>query len=473
MNVAPSAQEWIGIADRERSVGIPPRQPILLSPNEVDYRLADYFREAFAMDRMSTAMTYAKELRIWLDFLHGRGLRWFEAERADVRAFQVWRVYEEANPKLVTPATWNKGWAALSHFYGWAETRGWIGRTPLGKYDRLLDSSSRGAHREKNARASRDRWITPGDYDLWVRVGLMGYSAADAGNGRLQPALLNESSRARCIDRNRAFADLLLVTGLRRSEASIMLVDEVPTSVGEEHPIMGKGNRFRHYRAMHASGIESVRSYLNNGRARAVRRARKEGRYLEVADRDIIQRIEAGRRSQRLVMRDGTAVEAVFASAEQRARMFRDTEDGIEPASLWLSERGRPLGPDSWAKVFAKANDRLSAERWRVLGSGRPVRVTPHSLRFTFALYSLLAGVRAMDARLELAPGAPFFVSNYGQVFDEVRDLLGHANTDITRNTYLEPVKGLRRTDLLRHSSVEEFWEQVASFSPLIGLGLT
>ena len=249
-----------------------------------------------------------------------------------------------------------------------------------------------------------------------------------------------------------------------------MLMAEVPTSVGEDTPIVGKGDVFRHYRVMHASGIESVRDYVRNGRARAIRRARKAGRYVGIPDRDIIEAVDSGRRSQRLLMRDGSAHDAVFLSRQRRERMFVVNEDGIEPASLWLTENGSPLSPDSCAKVFQAANDRLSRERRRVLREGRPVRVTPHSLRFTFALFSLLAGVRAMDHRLGLTPGDAFFASTYAQVFDEVRDLLGHANSDITRNTYLEPVKGLRRTDLMREASIEQFWDYVTSLSPLIGL---
>ncbi len=423
------------------------------------------------MDRMSTAMTYAKELRIWFNFLRTRGLQWAEVQQGDVRAFQVWRVYDEANPATVTPATWNKGWAALSHFYSWAQTRGWVDRSPLGKYDRLLDNTSGNAHREKNARTSRDRWITPGDYAMWSRVGLMGYRARPAPGGRIEPALPDPSSRARCIDRNRAYSDFLLVTGLRRSEASSILVLELPTSVGEEMPIVGKGNRFRHYRVMHSIGIESVRDYRRMGRERSIKRARREGRYSEVQDRQVIERVELGRRGHRLVMRDGSTQEATFLSSEHRSRLYQMTADGLEPAALWLSERGEPLASDSWAKVFETANRRVSAERHRLLGGGRTIRVTPHSLRFSFALFSLLAGVRAMDHRLGSGAGEAFHASTYSQVFDDVRDLLGHANTDTTRDIYLEPVKGLRRTDLLRHSTAEEFWDQVVAHSPLIGLG--
>lgn len=44
---------------------------------------------------MSSARTYAKEIRLWLRFLESRDVSWDEARREDIRAFQVWRVYDE------------------------------------------------------------------------------------------------------------------------------------------------------------------------------------------------------------------------------------------------------------------------------------------------------------------------------------------------------------------------------------------
>lgn len=53
----PLAEEWHNVADREAAVGIVPGQPILISPGLVDYRLGDYFRDAYPSDRTSTALT--------------------------------------------------------------------------------------------------------------------------------------------------------------------------------------------------------------------------------------------------------------------------------------------------------------------------------------------------------------------------------------------------------------------------------
>lgn len=414
-------------------------------------------------------MTYAKDLRVWFAFLEKRDMRWDEAERADIRAFQIWRVYDDRNPSRVTAATWNKGWAALNHFYGWAHRSGWVEGNPVGKYDRLRPAVGQTAYREKNARVSRDRWITPGDYAFWSRVGFAGYSARLSAEGRAEAAFPDSASRARNISRNLALADYVLVTGLRLSEVGTLLLSELPSDVGQETPIIGKGNVRRHYRPMHRSGLESVDEYIRFGRVRAVRRAQREGRYADVRSADLIESVSAGPRGLQLRMHDGRTESALTLSASRRSRLFRQGESGIEPAGLWLTEHGTPMLPSTWSKVFETANLRASRERQRVRGIPSSVRVTPHSLRFTFALYTLLAGVRAMDARLGISPAAPFLPSSYSQVFDEVRDLLGHANSDVTRNIYLEPVKSLRRTDLLRLADLEAFWDRVTDACNLVG----
>lgn len=157
--------------------------------------------------------------------------------------------------------------------------------------------------------------------------------------------------------------------------------------------------------------------------------------------------------------------------SQERRRLLIQGSSGLEPAALWLSEAGDPLPHTSWNSVFNTANSRVSAAREK-LGLRSPwVHVTPHSLRFTFALMVLVAGVRATDEQLGMGPADPFLVGNYAHVFEEVRDLLGHASVATTMRTYLEPVKGLRRSSLFRGANLEEVWARIAAASPLIGFG--
>jgi integrase len=464
------AAVWAGIEDRELELGMPPGAPVLVSGGQVDDRLNVYFRHGFARDQMSTARTYAVELRLWFAFLDIRGVRWDEARREDVRAFQVWRVYDSRNPGRVRAATWNKGWAALKHFYGWALREQWIELDPVGEQDRLQNAVT-GGHKEKNARSSRDRWLTPAEYKMWRDVELRGYLATEVEQGKVVAGLPNEAFRGRNSSRNVAFTDYLISSGLREAEAGSLLKMEIPAAVGEKAPIIGKGRFFRHYHVLHRIGLESVQAYLDGERSDAVRRGQRSGRYSTERDRlVIVDVLPSGRRGQRIRLDGGRVVDVTGLTPQERLRLFTAGEDGLEPAALWLTEAGDPMPFASWNSVFNTANGRVSKAR-ESLGVGSPwVHVTPHSLRFSFALMLLVAGVRATDERLGLGPADPFLAGNYSHVFDEVRDLLGHASVELTKKTYLEPVKSLRRSPLFR-GTVEEVWDGIAASSPLIGFG--
>lgn len=469
----PLADEWNDIEQRELRCGISPGQPVLMSSELIDYRLGDYFRTAYRADQNSTAQTYASELRIWFNFLGTRAVGWEDADHRDVRAFQVWRVYAPENSRPVTPATWNKGWEALNHFYRWADREGWVTSNPVREVERLKDPGRVGAHREKNSRSSRDRWLTPSEYTLWRDVGYRGYSSIRNEDGRLVPGMPNPAARARNIGRNVAFADFTLTTGLRLSEAGSLLSLEIPDTVDAEAPLIGKGGVFRYYRVMHRLGLESLRNYERGERRDAVRRGRMLGRYKDAPRAMRVVEVSDGRRGQRVKLQDGRTLDVPSLPLAARKGFVVETPSGLEPLWFWLSDSGKPLEPKAWTDVFGVGNDRVTRARSEKGVQAPWVKVTPHSLRFTFALYMLLAGVRAIDEELGFRAAHPFHYRNYSQAFDEVRDLLGHRSTSTTRNYYLEPVKGLRRSHLLRGSSLTELWDDLSANSPLIGFGGT
>ena len=175
-----------------------------------------------------------------------------------VRSFQIWRVYSQHNPRRVAPATWNKGWAALKHFYTWAHREGWIESDLVGDQDRLKNPMGVSGHREKNARASRDRWVTPREYVMWRDVGLRGYQSVRSSDGTIHASMPDSGFRGRNTSRNAAFTDYVLATGLREAEAGSLLEMEVPSSVGQKTPLVGKGQVFRHYQIGRASCRERV-----------------------------------------------------------------------------------------------------------------------------------------------------------------------------------------------------------------------
>lgn len=464
------ASEWQDIEGRELALGIPSGMPVLISDGCIDDRFNAYFREAFPRDRMTTARTYAEELRRWVGFLDSRDVRWDEAGRADVRSFQTWRVYSKANPSRVTPATWNKGWAALRHFYNWACREGWVERDPVGGHDRLRDPSEVGGYPEKNARGSRDRWLTPAEYRMWRDVGLRGYQAGKDERGMIAAGLPIDLFRGRNLARNAAFVDYVVSTGLRDEEAGSLLSMEIPMAVGDETPIVGKGGVFRRYRPTQWMGLDSVQAYRDGERRDVIKRAQRKGRYEKLHDRILINEVlRGGRRGQRIRVGGGRIVDVAMMTTRERRNLFAQGPDGLEPAALWLTEAGDPMPHTTWNSVFNAANDRVSAARG-ALGVESPwVHVTPHSLRFTFALFVLVAGVRATDKLSGRGPADPFLVRNYSHVFDEVRDLLGHASVETTRRIYLEPVKSLRRSAFFHGNTVDEMWDGIVRASPLIG----
>jgi site-specific recombinase XerD len=470
-NFHPLAARWKNVALRELELGIPPSAPVLVSGAQVDGRINVYFRQAFSRDRMSTAQTYAAELRMWLGFLDRFDVRWDEAQREDVRSFQSWRVYDPRNARRVTAATWNKGWAALRHFYEWARQEGWIEQNPVGNADKLKDPYAVGGHKEKNARASRDRWLTPAEYDMWREVGMRGYAAEVTRLGKVCASLPSEAFRGRNTSRNAAFTDYARSSGLRLAEIGLLLDMEIPAAVGEGAPLLGKGRVFRHYEVMHRSGLESVHAYRDGERRESIERAQRSGRYNRIRNPLLVAQVLTGRHGQQVRLQDGRIAAVVMMSMNERRRLFLPGANGVEPACLWLTETGDPMPPTSWDAVFRTANERVSRAR-EALGVRSPwVHVSPHSLRFTFALTVLVAGVRATDERLGLVPADAFLAGNYSHVFEHVRDLLGHASVETTRRIYLEPVKSLRRSGLFSGATVAEVWENLSTASPLIGFG--
>lgn len=101
--------------------------------------------------------------------------------------------------------------------------------------------------------------------------------------------------------------------------------------------------------------------------------------------------------------------------------LFVDGEDGLEPATLWLTESGLPLKYTSWTKVFERASDRCAA-------AGLDVFATPKMLRHSMALRTLIALHNAMDRRLRLTPAERLHYEEvYGQVWLMSRTCSGTA----------------------------------------------
>jgi len=242
-----------------------------------------------------------------------------------------------------------------------------------------------------------------------------------------------------------AFADLLWSSGLRLREAGTLLLSELPEQDANDRYLRarvgeavakGRGRDFW----MAADARRGLEAYVTSTRAAAVSRARREGRYRDLPGKLLV----VGRDRARLQVR-GSAVDDPVTTvtvgqldARDRARLFVEGPDGLEPAMLFLGESGLPMHFASWEAVFAGASQRSAR-------LGVPVSCYPHMLRHSFALRMLVTLLHAFDRRMGLTPDERRdYRLLFGDPWTLVQTLLGHTNPQTTRDIYLEPVSGLQ-----------------------------
>lgn len=436
------------LSEREDRLGIHPGDPILLSPDyRIDELLSLYLcRSGFAKLAPETKRNYTDDYCLFFDFLWGRGKVWTEATEDDLADFEYWRTRASANPRKVGGSRWNRGLAALTRLYEWAERREYVARNPVLMRDvvgRTGGVIRVPQGRAKDAKTSDVHWLTPRTFRLWVNVGLRGYTAqgvpAAEWVGRLE-------------DRNAAFADLLLSSGLRLTEAASLLLIEMPRTrlggpryySGRLAPVVTKSKRARTFYAS-APVVGGVEGYLESSRAYAIRRAQAKGRYARLPQMRLVTKV-AGLSKKVLHWRDRDGSEGRTPLSEarvpERMTLFIEGHAGPEPLWLWLNESGLPFRPSSWENVFGSASRRCASVLDGVVAE--PPFCTPHMARHSFALYMLVVLHHVVDLRMGLTPEERRdFRLLYGDPWRMVQDLLGHAQLETTREIYLAPVSDL------------------------------
>lgn len=426
----------------------------MLSPDcRIDELLSLFFcRSSFARLAMSTKQSYTDDYRLFFDFLWDRGKAWSEATADDVWDFEDWRTRSPRNPARVGGARWNRCLAALTRLYRWGVRQGYVATNPVemrqrpGPYGEVTESPAAYA---KNARSSNVHWLTPRMFRLWANVGLRGHTAA---------GVAGEGWTGRLEDRNVAFADLLFCSGLRLGEGASLLTVELPSMSldgGKFYPArlgraVTKSQKARTF-YVSAAALVQVESYLQAGRAAAVRRAQARDRYAALPDVKVVSRVTGlGRKVLHWHDRHGAEGRTPLAdaSAGERMTLFTEGPAGPEPLWLWLTEAGLPFMPASWENVFRGASLRCRD----VLGGvmSEPPFATPHAARHSFALYMLVVLHHVMDQRLGLTPEERRdYRLLYGDPWRMVQDLLGHSEITTTRDHYLAPVTDLQLRSLL------------------------
>ncbi|MEV6825565.1 site-specific integrase [Amycolatopsis sp. NPDC051102] len=450
----PVLKRWTELEEREEAARIDPGDPFMLDPDwRADARLTRYFtRSRFARLSPETKRNYVTDYRVFFDFLWQRGKCWSDATAEDLLDWEDWRRWSPRNERRIGPDKWNRELAALTKLYGWAVDACCIPSSPVTTREAISRNGDRvqvPAARARNARGSNVKWLTPAAFRLWRDVGLRGYGA----DGRR-----DRSWRGRHDDRNAAFADLLFSSGLRRSEAGTLLTFELPSV--EDTPrryyagrLGAEATKSRRVRTFYvaADALLAIDAYCTTTRRAAIRRAQRHRRYDRVEGMLVLTG-RSGFKQSVLHWHDQRGREhrrgLATLSHQERLRLFVDGDEGLEPLALWLSEDGTPFAPHSWEAVFHAASVRCQS----ILADhvAEPPFMTPHMARHSFALHMLVALHHAMDRRFGLDPEERRdHRLLYGDVWQMVKDLLGHSSVETTRSIYLAPVSDLQVRSLL------------------------
>ena len=416
----------------------------------VDPVLTAYFNSAsFRRLAPDSQQSYTDDYRTFFNFLWQRGRPWGLATVDDLEDYEDWRRRAPANPRPIGGSKWAREVAALKRLYQWAVQQRVMDASPVrtvmvrGRHGHPFEVTEATAH---DVRSSNVKWLTPRMARLWRDVGLLGLT---------RDGLIDPSFRGRCGDRNAAFADLLFDSGLRRTEAASLLSLEMPASAEGSRYVWARVARSV---AKYGSGrpfpvssptLARMRAYETTARTDAVDAARVRGRYDALPDKLVVANVSRTTRAVTLEWNDesGRAYQVPLdrVGVSERMRLFKRTEEGLEPLWFWLGEGGMPMQNRSWEGVFLQATTRCAD----AIGTGAPY-CTPHMARHSFALTMLVALQHAMDTRFALdASQRRDYELLYGSPWRMVKDLLGHKSEETTRNVYLAPVRDVQIRTLL------------------------
>lgn len=416
----------------------------------------------------STNRRYAYSLSVWVNFLASRGMGWDSATENDVMDFKFWRRSDARNPRRVSGSAWGNDLAALSTFYDWANRI--LGGPALFDSDEVLTRKSRYGHsldlsrgadlRPSTVRNADVKWLTPRAYHRWRDIGIHGLTTQGAERTRWRP---------RSQSRDAGFVDGLYGSGLRLQEwASILTLELNREVTGGEYASFrladacAKGGR-GHTFWLRGDDLEQVATYQETERASAVRGAQASGIYEEMRGRIVVEEIRNGVlrvKTFRGTKSYPTSLRINDLDPSERRKLLVRTDDGLEPASLWLNEDGSPRQKSAWYKSFALANSRV-----RKAGIDR-LECHPHMLRHSFALRWFAVGrliwsqqVKDMDVEHQRD-----LREQFGDTWSLVQTMLGHADVNTTKGTYLEPFRALDARLLL------EYGKSVLDLEPLLAI---
>ncbi len=462
--------QWGDLELREAALKIDFGQPILLPPSRRPDEAVIGYLNSGAFKRLSkqTQFSYAKDLKVIFSYLEKQHKNWRDTTTEDIFNYEFWRRRDSNNPRRISGTKFSRELAAMQHFFTWQVKHDAISRNPI----EVKEVISRNGNNTtvigiapRNARRINVKWLTPRAYKEWRDVGLGGY---DAGN------LRDKRWRGRTDGRNVTFADLLWSSGLRLTEGATLLTFEIPSKRTGDRFVRGrlgesvaKGGSKRDFWTTNLV-LDRINSYIQIDRKYAIDRALREGRYNELTGLVVAERISSSRvLHYRTENGEQGQLGIDQVDADLRRKIFVRHGDVLVPAYLWLTESGLPMSVETWEAVFKQANLRCSK-------LGLALYCHPHMLRHSFALKMLVTLMHVFERRMSLSPEER---REYRMIFGDpwtlVQTLLGHKSPEVTRDTYLEPVKGLQldlflNDSLGEDSSVEELLTRIAMDSDLI-----
>jgi site-specific recombinase XerD len=434
-----------------RSAGVPDRMPfILASDGSYDVQLNRFLRELphNSVRSWHSWKSYALDLLTWCRFLQERRRTTiWKATRADLIVYHQARRGGLAplssdlvlDPVLATPisaASWNRTVAALEKFYQWAMVEGYIRVPPftyqeahrLNRHQTAI--TQRNTALERAAHSQDTKFLTMSAYLFFRDVGL---------RGRLPSGGEDMTFCGRNGERNATFAELLVTTGLRLTEANSLVLSElpeVPESLAKSAPFVlasstAKGQKSRKI-YVPTRILRQITLYQEIERANAIVRGHQAGIYEQWPHP--LRVVKASRRTWTLQVGNELSSVPLFRLAphERRSALFCYSDGTVEaPMSLWLTEQGTPMTSDAWEAIFAQASARCSR-------LGHDLYVTPHMLRHTFAVHMLAQLIRAQIGALFERPSeetdqrADAYRRLAGDPLRTLQKMLGHATITST-----------------------------------------
>lgn len=294
-----------------------------------------------------------------------------------------------------------------------------------------------------------------------------GYAVSASETGKLVGAGEDHSFRGRNTQRNATFVETVYFCGTREGETSLLLILELPqksVSAFAEMRLPSSITKTGQSRMIVMPWLVEglLRRYIQQDRRRAVALGRQHGNYSDAQWHRITNhRVKRGKLEVQI---DGGRMWKAHDQllGPTRRWLLMETEEGWEPAMLWLTESGLPADQRNMIKVIQRAT--LKWEKCcKAAGfTGSVPYLTAKTLRYSFALNWLIAWHKVIDDELG-SPPATYSPSRYEDAYTNVQWQLGHRDLQTTMDAYLLAVKDLRGINIFREATFKSVYEALHS----------